>query len=58
MESIIQLIYWILWFTVGILLILSLSRNQTQLVYIVLYLLLVRNILSLLDFDGKRFQED
>ena len=54
MESIIQLIYWVLWFILLILIILSLIKNQSQLIYIQIIILLVRNILSLLDFEDKR----
>ena len=54
----INAIYWGLWLIVIVMLIISVwKENRLNLIYYAVSVLLFRNVLSLLDFEGKRFDE-
>ena len=57
-QPLIQLIYWIVWVFVVVMIVIS-KRNtkRLDLIYIQIVALLIRNILSILDFEEKRFDE-
>ena len=56
--ALIQLVYWVSWLVVVILIIISMrQKDSLNLVYSQVTILLMRNILSMLDFEEKRFDE-